>query len=102
MHVGQIVEDDRGRQPERRALAREEGPLELLAMLPEQVADAVQLLQRGGPAVQAEQFPVVFQIISARFFTFACAGRVLSGCYQRREQELQMRLSLRFALVPTA
>ena len=57
MHIGQVVEDDRGRQPEHLALAREEGALELLAMLPELVADAVQLLQRGGPAVQAEHFP---------------------------------------------
>ena len=31
---------------------------------------------------------VVFQLKSAGFFTFACAGRAYSDCYQRHEQEL--------------
>ena len=58
MQVGQVVEDDRARQAEHLALALEEGLLEGLAMLPEPVADAAQLLQRGRlGTVQFEQFP---------------------------------------------
>ena len=45
---------------------------------------------------------IVIHIRSAIFFRFACAGQARPDCYQRCEQELKMRPSLRFAFVPEA
>ena len=57
MGVRQVVEDDRLRQAEQVAFAREQPGLEGLAMRPEQVADAVQLGQGdAGGVLEAEQF----------------------------------------------